>query len=186
MDELEEAYAEGRITDEAKFELAANAMLDACASMVKQSMNAPLPLWRGPSSAPAPPAFPQDTPGGVGRLGTLLGHWAPRHWAPKQFLRVLDASRLQTHRSLSSLVCLSIQVCRLLGRSRGEPQGRGVCARRRAARPVRHLKRRGASDCLEVLFILKSTAPGGSACLDETSRCVRFVHHTKRLCVWTN
>jgi hypothetical protein len=31
MDELEEAYAAGRITDEAKFELAANAMLDACA-----------------------------------------------------------------------------------------------------------------------------------------------------------
>jgi hypothetical protein len=31
MDELEEAYAEGRITDEAKFEEAANAMLDACA-----------------------------------------------------------------------------------------------------------------------------------------------------------
>ena len=24
------------------------------------------------------------------------------------------------------------------------------------------------------------------SCLDETSRCVRFVHHTKRLCVWTN
>jgi len=31
MDELEEAYAAGRITDEAKFEEAANAMLDACA-----------------------------------------------------------------------------------------------------------------------------------------------------------
>jgi len=31
MDELEEAYAAGRITDEAKFEAAANAMLDACA-----------------------------------------------------------------------------------------------------------------------------------------------------------
>ena len=31
MDELEEAYAAGRVTDEAKFELAANAMLDACA-----------------------------------------------------------------------------------------------------------------------------------------------------------
>ena len=31
MDELEEAYAEGRITDEAKFEQAANEMLDACA-----------------------------------------------------------------------------------------------------------------------------------------------------------
>jgi len=30
MDELEEAYAAGRITDEAKFEEAANAMLDAC------------------------------------------------------------------------------------------------------------------------------------------------------------
>ena len=32
MDELEEAYAAGRITDEAKFEQAANAMLDACAA----------------------------------------------------------------------------------------------------------------------------------------------------------
>lgn len=31
MDELEDAYAAGRITDEAKFEAAANAMLDACA-----------------------------------------------------------------------------------------------------------------------------------------------------------
>jgi hypothetical protein len=31
MDELEEAYAAGRITDEAKFEKAANEMLDACA-----------------------------------------------------------------------------------------------------------------------------------------------------------
>ena len=31
MDELEEAYAAGRVTDEAKFEAAANAMLDACA-----------------------------------------------------------------------------------------------------------------------------------------------------------
>ena len=31
MDELEEAYAAGRILDEAKFEAAANAMLDACA-----------------------------------------------------------------------------------------------------------------------------------------------------------
>ena len=31
MDELEEAYAAGRITDEAKFEAAANEMLDACA-----------------------------------------------------------------------------------------------------------------------------------------------------------
>ena len=31
MDELEEAYAAGRISDEAKFEEAANAMLDACA-----------------------------------------------------------------------------------------------------------------------------------------------------------
>ena len=31
MDELEEAYAAGRITDERKFEEAANAMLDACA-----------------------------------------------------------------------------------------------------------------------------------------------------------
>lgn len=31
MDELEEAIAEGRVTDEAKFEAAANAMLDACA-----------------------------------------------------------------------------------------------------------------------------------------------------------
>jgi hypothetical protein len=31
MDELEEAYAAGRITDEAKFEAAADAMLDACA-----------------------------------------------------------------------------------------------------------------------------------------------------------
>jgi len=31
MDELEEAYTEGRITDEKKFEVAANAMLDACA-----------------------------------------------------------------------------------------------------------------------------------------------------------
>ena len=31
MDELEETYAAGRITDEAKFEAAANAMLDACA-----------------------------------------------------------------------------------------------------------------------------------------------------------
>ena len=30
MDELEEAYAAGRVTDEAKFEAAANAMLDAC------------------------------------------------------------------------------------------------------------------------------------------------------------
>jgi pyrroloquinoline quinone (PQQ) biosynthesis protein C len=30
MEELEEAYAAGRITDEAKFEAAANAMLDAC------------------------------------------------------------------------------------------------------------------------------------------------------------
>ena len=30
MDELEEAYAAGRITDEAKFEAAANEMLDAC------------------------------------------------------------------------------------------------------------------------------------------------------------
>ena len=31
MDELEEAYAEGRIVSEEKFEIAANAMLDACA-----------------------------------------------------------------------------------------------------------------------------------------------------------
>ena len=31
MDELEEAYVAGRVTDEAKFEVAANEMLDACA-----------------------------------------------------------------------------------------------------------------------------------------------------------
>ena len=31
MDELEEAFEAGRITDKAKFEAAANEMLDACA-----------------------------------------------------------------------------------------------------------------------------------------------------------
>ncbi len=31
MDELEEAYAAGHVTDEAKFEEGANAILDACA-----------------------------------------------------------------------------------------------------------------------------------------------------------
>ena len=126
MDELEEAYAAGRITDEAKFELAANAMLDACACMVKQTPRLAMPELGSCASCVS--------------SGHTWWLWAARY-SPGP---LGSQSRLLVFELAASkrIDALTIQVCRLLGRSRGEPQGRGVRVRRHACL-VRHLKRLG-------------------------------------------